>query len=305
MKKTIKYLLFPVLFIVSMISCEDEDKAPFITSDQELRGAFFRTIDFGGIINRTDIAGSVYSVTGELVSEGNGTDVSNVQMWVEFVDRNTDGDPATDDDESIASVLFDSADVSTFSTSANGFPQKTFDVSIADAMSTLGLELSKVEGGDQFLFQIAINMADGRSFSKENTGDSVSGELFFSSPMVYTGLVVCVLDSPPTGDWVIDMEDSYGDGWQGSAVVMSIDGVETNVEMLDFWTAGLPYSNIFVADSQTINVPSSTSTLTFSWIAGDYPGECSFKIYAPSGNLVAEGGPGPLVGEIQLNLCNE
>lgn len=310
MKRIVKYLILPCLLLVGFVSCEDEDKDPLAPYNELVKGAFFRTIENGGTINRTDVASSSYFVTGEVVSDNDNSDidVSNVQMWVEFVDRTKDDDPNTPDDDSVEPTLFETADISIFSTNENSLPQYTFNVGISDAIDALGLDLNSVEGGDQFLFKIAISMSDGTVFNTDNTGDSVKGELFFASPMVYTGLVICILDTPPSGDWRITMQDSYGDGWQGSAVVTTIDGVDQSSSLPDFWTAGLggAVGDALYSDGEVlVNVPSGTSTLTFSWVSGDYPSEATFEIYAPSGNLVATGGPSPEVGEIALNLCNE
>jgi len=292
--------------MVGFISCEDEDKARFPEHAEIEKGAIFRTVDNGGIINRTDIAGSTYTVTGELVSQG---DVANVSVLVQFVDRTTDGDPTTPDDNSTGPSLVETADVSTFTTNANGLPEKTFNIPIISALASLGLDVSLVDGGDEFVFLIEITMVDGRVFNLENTGASLTGELFFASPLAYTGLVVCLLPEPPSGDWVLNLIDTYGDGWQGSQVVATIDGVETPYIVPDFWGAtnvggnfGDPaYTNV----THTVNVPVGTSTLTFSYVAGDWPSEVEFTIFAPSGNVVATGGPSPVPGEIVLNLCNE
>ncbi len=296
MKRILKYIVMPCLLLAGVTSCEDEDKNRMTPFSELTKGAYFRTVDNGGVINRTDIAGSTYSVTGELVFE-TGTasaDVSNVQMWVQFVDRTTDGDPDTPDDDSVAAVLFETADISSFSTNANGFPEYSFSVGISDALAALGLDVASVDGGDQFLFKIAITMSDGTVYDTNNTGDSVKGELFFSSPMVYTGSVVCILPSPPVGDWVIDMQDSYGDGWNGAAVRVTLDGVPTDYGMADG-----------AATSHTITVPPGASTLTWEYVSGAWDSEVTFQIYAPSGNLVADVGPSPVAGEITLNLCNE
>jgi len=287
--------------MVSFLSCEDEDKARFIEHADVEKGAIFRTVDFGGTINRTDIAGSTYSVTGELVSQG---DVANVAIWVQFIDRTTD-----DGDNSVAPALIETADVSTFSTNENGLPEKTFTVPIPAALSALGLDVALVDGGDQFVFLIYITMADGRVFNVENTGASLTGELFFASPLAYTGLVICVLETPPTGTFVLDLVDNYGDGWQGSQIGVIIDGVRTPYFLPDYWgstsVGGDPQTPPYMNAIFNVDVPVGTSTLTFDYVAGDFPSECEFKIFGPSGFIIAAGGPSPLAGEIPLNLCNE
>jgi len=278
--------------ILGFMSCEDEDKARIAPYSDEIQGAFFRTVNAGGVINRTDIAGSTYSITGELVSNS-AADVSNVEIMVEFVDRTTDGDPDTDDDKSIDAVLVSTADVASLTNNANGLPEASFSVSISDATTALGLDLGDIDGGDQFLFWVVINMADGTKYEKINSGDSVTGELFFSSPMVYTGSVVCILPTPPTGDWIIEMVDSYGDGWDGAFITATIDGTGTD------------YTATGTGTDHTINVPPGSTSLVFTYTPGAFESEHSYTIKAPSGNIVAQQGPGPTAGEITLNLCNE
>jgi len=290
--KNILKLLSIACVLTGLMSCEDEEKARITPYEDELQGAFLRTVDAGGVINRTDIAGSTYAITGELVSAKK-EDVSSVAIMVEFVDRTTDNDPSTDDDASIEAVLVATSDVSSLTTNSNGLPEASFSIPISEATTALGLDLASIDGGDQFLFWVVINMTDGRQFQKQNSGDSVTGELFFSSPMVYTGSVVCILPTPPTGDWIIEMVDSYGDGWDGAFITAIIDEVGTDYTATDFGT------------NHTINVPSNTASLSFTYTPGSFESEHSFIIKAPSGNLVSEQGPGPTAGEITLNLCNE
>ena len=85
---------------------------------------------------------------------------------------------------------------------------------------------------------------------------------------------------PVSGDYRIDMHDSWGDGWQtntgggGPGLQVTIDGVVTEV------TLASGYEGTAVV---TIPDPS----FSVSWFfPGDWYGEISFEIYAPSDNLV-------------------
>jgi hypothetical protein len=54
------------------------------------------------------------------------------------------------------------------------------------------------------------------------------------------------------GDWVLDMQDEYGDGWNGASVTFKVDGVGTDYTIADGPTG-----------TESITVPSGTTTLKF------------------------------------------
>ncbi|MBR3836329.1 MAG: leucine-rich repeat protein [Clostridia bacterium] len=69
----------------------------------------------------------------------------------------------------------------------------------------------------------------------------------------------------------IEMTDSFGDGWNGNAVVMKllVDGVNTEVG-----TATIEYGENGIL---TAILPKD-SIYTFNWVAGDYSDECNFAV---------------------------
>ena len=71
----------------------------------------------------------------------------------------------------------------------------------------------------------------------------------------------------------IEMTDSYGDGWNGNAVVIKqfVDGVYTDTEA---GTATIEYG----AGGTFTTVLPKDGIFALSWLAGDYPSECSFTI---------------------------
>lgn len=86
------------------------------------------------------------------------------------------------------------------------------------------------------------------------------------------------------GDWTIVMVDSWGDGWNGGFLTVTIDGVST-----DYAAAG-------TGSTEVITVPAGAS-LVITYTAGDYEGENSFTITAPDGTIYASGPP-PTVGTV-------
>ena len=78
-------------------------------------------------------------------------------------------------------------------------------------------------------------------------------------------------------DVVFDLEDSYGDGWNGNKLVVSYGSTS---EQLTFTTG---YSA-----SYTLNIPDG-SHVTLGWIAGSYTSECSFTVSYGNGDVIYEG----------------
>ena len=148
---------------------------------------------------------------------------------------------------------------------------------------------------------------DGRVF--DSWSPSVCTEFPGSNCQVEFG-VVCAEDiSNPGangGNWTFDMQDTYGDGWQGGYISMLIDGAETKVFIPNQYTAppggsgGVPISSL----QTVVNVPPTAVTLTFSWSPDTYNSECVFTIKSPKGNVVASVS-NPTAGPIKLNLCQE
>ncbi len=305
--KNINRIFIILAVFAGLASCEDEDKTPHLSATQIEQGAFFRNIDNGGTINKNDLAASTYSITGELVSSDI-SDVASVDFMVAFVDNNTDGA------ESAAAVLLESVAPSSLTANSDGFPQKTFETTGSNAVSALGIDPVIIDGGDALLFSVVIKMVNGTVFSAANTGDSVRGELFFSSPLDYSATVICVLSEVPAGDWRVEMADSYGDGWQtddangGSGITVTLNtGQVFEVGLCSpYLASSFDCTDGVSAGTATITMPSGITSADW-FFPGDVYGEISFKIYAPSGNLVATyPGGGPAQGApIALNLCNE
>ena len=106
--------------------------------------------------------------------------------------------------------------------------------------------------------------------------------------------MLCIPIVPFSGDYGISMQDSYGDGWNGASIRVTIDGVATDYT-IDDGSAG----------SATVTVPDGTTTLLFEFISGAWDSEVTFIITTPSGAIGIEAGPSPIAGEIALFLCDE
>ncbi|HTF17945.1 MAG TPA: hypothetical protein VK658_07725 [Chryseolinea sp.] len=153
-------------------------------------------------------------------------------------------------------------------------------------------EAFKFVDGDAFQLKWVFTTADGRVFDK--WGVSVCTE-FPGANCSVNWAAVCAQDiKEPAGDWTINMTDLYGDGWNGAAVKVIVDGVATDYT-LDDGDSGVT----------VVTVPDGTEILTFEFVSGDWDSEVVFNIKSPKGNTIADEGPSPGEGVLTLNLCSE
>ena len=85
-------------------------------------------------------------------------------------------------------------------------------------------------------------------------------------------------------DYIVDMQDSYGDGWNGASIDMSINGVV----MTSF--------TVTAADGSAATGSYSTYTgdnVEFYFNSGTWDTEITFQITAPDGSSVGSYGPYP------------
>lgn len=182
-------------------------------------------------------------------------------------------------------------------------PSTTIDASAYELSSTSITIPAGKTAGSVNLTAFAEIMAQNVWVSLVLNMDAGGNTSDVGTELKYDMFRICAMDpSTIVGDWVVNMQDNYGDGWQGSKVIVTIDGVSQDVSIPDYWSTGIYYGpdvNVPV----TIAVPSGSQTLTFSWVSGDWPSEASFNIVAPSGNVAGSGGPSPAEGEIIIDAC--
>lgn len=300
MKKIInKVSLF--LLTVSLIGCSSPDNVIYDVFDGVSHGAVLRTLERTNVnFNLFDL-NSTFDITVEAQDEENGALLSKVDVFVNF----TDLTPGNDNTK--AEVLVKSIPAASFTTSANGLPSTRIVSTFTETLAALGLAPGEYNGGDALTFRLELVLTNGRTFSAADGSGSLQGS-YFSSPYSYAAGILCIPASPITGTYVIDMVDNYGDGWQGSAVKVTIDGVATSYSIPDLWSAGLGGGvgdPLYTNAQETVVVPPGTASLTFEYVAGSYPGECEFTITNPSGFVGIAAGPAPVAGVLALNLCNE
>ena len=78
-------------------------------------------------------------------------------------------------------------------------------------------------------------------------------------------------------DYTLVMTDSWGDGWNGASITVTVNGNSTNVTCAGASTT----STVATEDGAVV---------TFDWNAGSYDNECSVTITAPDGTGIYQGG---------------
>ncbi|HRW88553.1 MAG TPA: PKD domain-containing protein, partial [Flavobacteriales bacterium] len=86
--------------------------------------------------------------------------------------------------------------------------------------------------------------------------------------------------------YTLEQFDSYGDGWNGGQLTITVDGVPTSYTL----------SN---GSSGTVSIPVAHGVpIQLSWQPGSFNGEVSFDLLDAGGNVVYSAGPGPASGTL-------
>jgi len=289
MKKIFNRIIM-IALAVSVLSCEEPDNVVYNVFDNVEHGAALRTVERVSMNYNIFDLDSKFEIIVEEQDQESGNLLSKVDVYVSYKDNTDDGA-----DNNKAEVLLVSVPASAFTKDAgSGLPRTTISSTFAESLSALGLSDGQYNGGDDFNFRLDLVLTNGETYSADSSSETLN-QSYFSSPFAYRAGILCIPSSPVTGDYQLSMHDSYGDGWNGASVRMTVDGVST-----DFT---IPTGSEGTA---TMTVPADASTLMFEFISGDYDSEVSFEIYGPnSGNIIGSFGPTPIAGELALNLCNE
>lgn len=288
MKKISVFLL--ALSTVFIVSCETDDKVVDQVLENYTVGAVLRTRNQEGNPFNAFIPESVFTVTVEEQDAEFGDLLASVDLYASFTDNQDDPN-----DNSKAEILIATFDASDFSTSSRGLPELTFSTSLAESASLLGVG-TDYSGGDVFSYRFVVNLTDGTSWTNVNGNQNVLGGSYFSSPYKYDVVVACIPVGPVPGDYTLDMQDSFGDGWNGASVRVTVDGVATDYTV----SAAQGASN-----TEVFTIPDTATTVTFEYVSGDWDSEVTYQLYAPNGKLAFEDGPSPFIGDFtgSLSIC--
>jgi len=278
-----KFLVF--FLAVSVFSCEDVDNSVYDVLDGIQRGAAIRTLEIVSANYNVFDPNSTFEIIVEEQDDEMGALLQSINVYASYTD-------VKDPSNNAAEVQIQSIPVSEMTTSANGLPSTSIRYTLAEINALVGVTPS---GGSRFGYRLEAVLTDGRSYSQADVTGGLQGG-FFASPYAYNAQLLCFPDEPYSGDYVVEMQDSYGDGWNGGAIEADIDGVKTLYTI----SAAQGASN-----TETITVPEGATSLVISYISGDWDTEVSFQIYGPnSGEIIASASQG-VAGPIALNLCLE
>ena len=256
-------ILLGLLLIVT--SCSEPDNLINDVLDNYTNGAVIRTIASSGEYNFYAPAASIFTATIEEHDTENGALMQDIEIYVSL--------------NSGAEKLFQTLQPSEFTTGPTGLPRTDISVSLGDAMATLGLSSSEYTGGDAVNINLKLNLTDGRSFGADQATGSMTGS-YFKSPYKYAKIIKCIPLSAVPGIYTFNMADSYGDGWQGGGILVSVDGVVTKYGVPDNGDAtGLEtYVGNDSSGYATLTIPAGASTMSFAWVDDTYNSECSYTI---------------------------
>ena len=286
MKNQLNKIVLLLLSVIVISSCESEDKAIDQVFDCVSYGAVLRKLEItSGSYNLSDL-NSAFTVVVEEQDEEYGALLSEVDVYV-----------SKGGNEAMVSTVPASA----FSIGDKGLPVTSISVTLGEALTALGLG-SNYGVGDVFGIRLSLKLTDGREFSAASASGSLQGS-YFASPFFYTSAILC---TPKPGDYVVDMQDSYGDGWQGDGIKVTFDGgprdgEEVFIDMLSSYSGG-PACCGWTDSTDTLTVPAGTEGFAWEYTGDSYPGEVSFQIYAPDGTqLLSAANPAP--GSLTILNC--
>ena len=191
--------------------------------------------------------------------------------------------------------LYRTVEPSEFATCPTGLPRAKVDISLASVLSTLQLSINKVTGGDTVNIRLQLNLTNGKSYMAKDAASSLNG-YYFASPYKYSKVIKCI----PTGaidvNYVLNLNDSYGDGWNGAKLPVTVDGVATDYT-IDYGASG--------SFTHTIE---GANTKSFWFSGGNWDSEVTYNIVytaldISNTQIVFSDGPSPSDGEKILSIC--
>jgi hypothetical protein len=309
MKNTFK-ILFSLIIVASVASCAKEEGTIYDVLDYE-KGAILRTINIESQLLNKSIPTTAFTVIVEEQDDEDGGLLESVDVYITLRDLTPDNGTAVAVDKLIKTYT-----ASEFATGPSGLPRATISATYGEAFAATGLSFDDVQPGDIFLMELRLNLTDGRTFGKASAAGIITGG-FFSSPFAYNALIIC---SPASGDYTVDMHDSYGDGWQttngsgGDGISVNMDGTIVMIGMCSAYTTAGSFLNPGAGTgcvensgyeaTGSVTIPAGTLSATWSW-PGDAYGEISFEVYGPGGEELYVGAQGATApGLMPVTLCS-
>ena len=283
--------LIALLATVLFASCKTDDKLVDEIFETVERGAILRTISNDPNSFVFDDPASVWAITFEAQDEEAGTLLSTVDIYVDFVD-NTPGDGTVETDE----VLLTTLTAADFEGGVWGLPRTDFSLVYQEVLDALGIPFDPAYASDQINIRLVLTLIDGRTWTNTDLAGTVAGGSFFSSPLNYRANIVCPPKAGTIGTWTVDMQDSFGDGWNGAQLDVTIDGT-TQVFLVSEAQGA--------TNTETFDITAENQTLSIIYRAGDFDGENTFQVTNPDAIEILNEGPSPPVDVELLDYCTD
>lgn len=269
-------LILTLLIGFGIAACEDEDKNNFDSFSKS--GAFVRFEEpFPTVVDVSSLD-QIAAVAITAVIENPNNTVANYSISV---------------GATISGVVIEQtpliSDITTFPATVN--------LTMTEIANALGLDTADIGFGDTFEFVGTATNTDGTVYTAErqnfdretkvvtggNNSADLIDELGYRNAFEFGFAIPC----PPetgniAGNWIIDMQDLYGDGWDNAFVTVDIDGATTNYTI----AAGS-------AATHVVNVPDGTGRLVISYTPGAFEEEHVYTVEKPDGTLLGPFGPNP------------
>jgi len=233
MKKVFKYFIgFGSLAAVVLVTgCSDNNQVFDEVQADVNRGAVLRTISLNSNELPIGEADGNFSIDLEVQDPENGKLVKDVEVYVGFRDNTEAFGPGTDVDESLVETI----NSSTFTIGEFDLPRFSYSITLPELLSIIGRNETDITGGDQFTVRFELVLTDGRRYSAADNSGTITGS-FFSSPFLYTPLVICpVPETFFTGDYSLTQLSGSGpsgidDGFTQSPVTVIANGTNRSFQ---------------------------------------------------------------------------
>ena len=182
-------------------------------------GTYLKTITAPLSINFFDLDNSPFKAVLECHAENLANNVKNVDVYV----NHRRGNNVTKE------VLLGNIDGSAFTTTADSkWPRAAVNFTMAQILTKLGYSKTNLKGGDFIEYRMVLTTIDGKIFSNNNSGSSLTTEAYYNSPFFYRVAIVCPSSLGGTYDYTTtDITASVADGGDPAACGPSISGKVT------------------------------------------------------------------------------
>ena len=265
MKNKIKLIV--MILMCYFISCEDSDKLNMnIHDDASIQAPYVRGIFKSTLIKYANLATSKVEVTLSAPSK-------NVSSWKTSV-RLVSGDTKS------AFFPLNAYTVTSFPASIS--------IPITNIAAAMGIPVNSIMPADVLEFSSVSTGTNGKELRYTDLKGDLSGQAEQRQAYDFSIAISCAPVSSPAGVWKVEMEDIYGDGWDGAYLTAEVNGVNTDYTITP---------NQAAAATHNITVPTG-GTLTWSYTKGNFEEEHVFTITSPNGTVY-----GPYKGENGIAFC--